>query len=277
MSGPIVIKIGGSLLESMERKTALWREISHANACGAAESGLIICHGGGGAVDKHLKAQGLTSEKRDGIRVTPKEHLETVTGVLAGVVNTQLVASLRANGVPAVGLTLADAGTVVMTTDNRHGTDLGCVGRVVSHDGSVFHALLSAGFVPVVASIGVDDQGQILNVNADDAAEGVAASVNAESLLLLTDVPGVLDANGQLLSRLGVDEIPGLVSSGVVVGGMAAKVNAAAACAQRLERAVIIAHERDVGAILDGDQSVGTRVSDSRVRTQPIGVQPIGE
>lgn len=276
MNSPIVVKFGGSVLDSIMSKHELWHVLGSAHAARPVGAGLIVCHGGGRSVDAHLEALGLTTQKRDGVRITPPEQIEAVVGVLAGVLNTQLVAALRACGIQAVGVTLADAGTVAVGLEDRLGPGLGLVGRVTCGDGSLFGDLLRAGYVPVVASIGSDGDGQLLNVNADDAAEGVAASVDAQALILLTDVPGVVGADGDVIPCLTVDEVPGLIASGVVSGGMAAKVRAASASAERLGRPVLIGHERDADLLVSNQEGCGTRIEPSRVRTQPTGTHPVG-
>lgn len=263
MSGPVVVKIGGVALDEIGRMADLWRTLGAAHAAG----GLIVVHGGGKSVDRQLAALGFESSKRDGVRITPPEQIETIVGVLAGVVNTQLVAALRGYGAPAVGVSLADAGTVVVGEEDRLGPGLGCVGRVVSGDGTLFATLLEGGFLPVVSSIGVSTDGALLNVNADEAAEGVAECVGAEALVMLTDVAGVLDADGGLVSRLDAGEVETLIASGVIRGGMAAKVRAASAVAERLAMPVRIGDVNEAAELVGGRAGVGTLVEPTRART----------
>ncbi len=279
MSGAIVVKVGGSVLDEIGHKPGLWDAIGavHAFRRDEGHGGVIVCHGGGRAVDAQLAALGHETTKIDGVRATPIEQVDAVVGVLGGVVNTRLVAALRSRGANAVGVTLADAGTVVVADEDRLGPDLGCVGRVVSGDGSLFTTLFTGGFLPVVASIGMTGDGQLVNVNADEAAEGVAASVDAQTLVILTDVAGVLDADGGLIDSISVGESLELIESGVVVGGMAAKVRAAAGAVKRLGRVVVIGGVCEAADLIAGRPGVGTRIEPMRLRTEPTGVIPVGE
>lgn len=269
MSGPVVVKIGGAPLDEVGQSRVLWKTLAEAHASGG---GLIICHGGGKSVDRHLAALGFETAKRDGVRVTPPEQIDAVVGVLAGVVNTRLVAALRAHGANAVGVTLADAGTVTVGLEDRLGGGLGCVGRVLEGDGSLLKTLLAGGYLPVVSSIGADAAGGLLNVNADEAAEGIAACVDARALVLLTDVAGVLDADGAVVARIDSGEVESLISSGVVRGGMAAKVRAACGAAERLGRPVRIGDVGDAERLVAGVAGVGTVIEPTRARMSPAGV-----
>jgi acetylglutamate kinase len=279
VTGAIVVKVGGSVLDEIAHMPGLWDAIGAVHAFRRDEGlgGLIVCHGGGRAVDAHLAALGHETVKIDGVRATPPEQVDAVVGVLGGVVNTRLVAALREHGAQAVGVTLADAGTVVVADEDRLGPGLGCVGRVVSGDGSLFETLLDGGFLPVVASIGMAEDGRLMNVNADEAAEGVAASVDAEMLVMLTDVAGVLDADGDLIEMISADDALSLIESGVVAGGMAAKVRAASGAAMRLGRAVLIGSVGDAADLISGRIGVGTRIEPMRVRTEPTGTIPVGD
>ena len=278
MTGPIVIKLGGRALDEADTRAELWDAIARLGA--DAPGGLVILHGGGSAVDAHLARLGLASERRAGLRVTPDDHIGEVVGVLRGRVNTQLVGLLAARGVRAVGLGLSDGGACVCVKHEPGGVDLGRVGRVgrvepggapAPGDGALWRRLLGGGFVPVISSIGLDSAGLPLNVNADDAALGVARVLGASVLVLLTDVPGILDGSGSLLSETDTEHIERLIASGVISGGMIPKARAAAAGADASGVPTVIASwsQCDRLAGLARAEPVGTRVLPTR--PTPVG------
>jgi acetylglutamate kinase len=221
---PLVIKLGGALLDDARGQAPFFAALA---GLIRREASVILVHGGGAGVDRHLARLGLASEKRDGIRITPPAHMEEIAGVLAGRMNARLVGALRAMGVNAVGLTLADGGTAEAVASRRFAFDAGRVGEVTGGDPHLAHTLLRAGCTPVYSSIAMDAQGGLLNVNADDAAAAVARIVRAARLVLLTDVPGVLDASGAVLPELDRAAVERLARQGAITGGMLAKVRGA--------------------------------------------------
>lgn len=259
--GPYVVKVGGAALDRPESAAPLWRALADMQA--VAPGGVVLVHGGGAAVDRHLSRLGLVSERRAGLRVTPPEQIGEVVAVLAGAVNTTLVGVLVAMGVRAVGLTLGDGGlTRCEAMRGPGGEDLGRVGRPVDGDPRLIRVLAREGFLPVLSSIGLDAHGGALNVNADDGASGVARVVGARGVVLLTDVPGVLDASGGLIDELTGDEAEALVSSGVVRGGMIVKVRAAVRVAQESGIPAVIASwdsPSDLVRVARGERA-GTRI-----------------
>ena len=265
MSGPVVVKVGGSALEA--GGDDLWSAIASA----AARTPLVLVHGGGAAVDERLGAHGFTSERVGGLRLTPPEQIGIVAGALAGEMNTAVVSKLNALGGRAVGMTLIDGGQNLCINAGLAENDR--VGRVtdVSVEGrgdSLFGLLLGSGFLPVVASIGADDGG-LLNINADDAAEAVAVGLRASRLVLLSDVAGVLDARGERVSSIDSEAIDELVARGVVTGGMEAKVRAAARASEGLGGPVVIASWEDAAAVLSGGSGSGTIVNGAREAAAP--------
>lgn len=272
MSAPIVVKIGGRALDEAASRPALWDAL--AGLALESRAGLVLVHGGGSAVDAHLARLGLASERRAGLRVTPEEQIDEVVAVLRGRVNTQLVGLLGSRGRRAVGLGLSDGGACLCVKHEPDGIDLGRVGRVQTRgkaDGELWRLLLAGATTPVISSIGLDDLGRPLNVNADDAALGVAQILGAEALVLLTDVPGILDADKGLIDEIDADGIERLIASGVIGGGMIPKARAAAAGAEASGVPTIIASwdapER-LGALARGGHA-GTRVVSRRRR--PVG------
>lgn len=251
---PIVVKIGGALLEEPALADgAPHPSIAALAALHASErargGGLVVVHGGGLAVDRHLARLGLETQRIDGIRVTPPEVVEEIVGVLAGRMNTRLVGILAACGALPVGLSLGDGGLCRCAKARRYAFDPGAVGEIVDGDPTIARTLLRGGFLPVVSSIGFSERGEPLNVNADDAAAAIARIVGAEELLLLTDVPGVLDRDGSVIPELDRSAIDRLVAEGVVTGGMIAKVRGALDAAEAAGLPVAIASWKDASRI----------------------------
>jgi acetylglutamate kinase len=226
----MVVKIGGAAIDDPARADSLWAAIVDAHRVLAGQ--LILVHGGGGAVDRHLDRLGMKSERRDGIRVTPREQIDEVVAVLAGRVNKAIVGAIQQRGVPAMGLCLGDGNTATTTKASGYSFDPGFVGQVTGGNPSLLAALMAGGFLPVLCSIGLAADGSPLNVNADDAAAAIAQIVRASRLVLMTDVPGVLDAHRRPLSRLTPAEVESLITAGTISGGMIPKTRAAARAAQ---------------------------------------------
>lgn len=269
-TGVMVVKVGGAAIESPLHCEPLWAALARIHDSDVAR--IVLVHGGGAAVDRRLGSLGLQSQRREGIRITPPEHIDHVVEVLAGSTNLSLVSSLRRHGAKAVGLTLADGGTSTATKTTRYAFDPGCVGEITGGDSRLLQLLLVAGFLPVLSSIALDEAGRPLNVNADDAAAGIAAILDARDLVLLTDVPGVRDAGGALIPDLNVDEITRLIETGVIHGGMIVKVRAAAEAAQRSGRSVIIAswdRSEDIERLARGERA-GTRVHPTGMRSPDL-------
>jgi acetylglutamate kinase len=237
----VVVKISGKPVAEPERASGLWRDLA-----GGAQR-LVLVHGGGRQVDTLLERLGEPVSRRDGIRLTPPSQMPLIAGVLAGEVNQTLVGLLRSAGARPVGLSLASFGVAQCEVDPAYG---GRVGRVLPGGCETLAALLHAGCVPVVSSIGCDRAGGLLNINADDAAAGIALGLRAARLVLLTDVPGVLDPSGRTIASVSSESIEGLIAAGVVTGGMAAKVRAACALADRAGCEVVIASWSDAAAAI---------------------------
>ncbi|MEO1009357.1 MAG: acetylglutamate kinase [Planctomycetota bacterium] len=244
----IVLKLGGSGVDA-----AIAREpILDAIAGLAEHERLVLVHGGGEAVSRRMAALGIERRKVQGLRVTDDAAIGEVVATLAGLVNHQLVAALRAHDIDAAGLTLTGAGLRCLRRQPVGGVDLGHVGVVAPNgeggDALALDALLGAGIVPVVSCIGADDDGAPLNVNADDAAAGVADVLGAAQLALLTDTPGVLQRDGRAIERLDRPTAEALIESRVIEGGMVPKVRAALDLSARLRSPVRIASWRDTAS-----------------------------
>jgi acetylglutamate kinase len=219
----ILIKIGGTLLEDEATQQSLARQIG---AAAGLNHQIVVVHGGGKQITRFLEKRGAASTFVDGLRVTTPEVLDAVVQVVGGAVNTRLVAALARCGVLSVGLSGMDAGVVQA---EQMSPNLGSVGRVTGSNPALPRVLLKHGYVPVVACIGGDAQGNLYNINGDQMAVACARSLGADLLLFLTDVKGVMDREGRVLTRLTPGECGELISSGVARGGMQAKLEAAVA------------------------------------------------
>ena len=229
MTAPVVIKIGGRALDEAASRGPLWNAL--ASLAREHAGGVVVVHGGGSAVDAHLARLGMFTARAEGLRITPPEQMDEVAAVLAGRVNTLLVGLLLAAGANAVGLRLGDAHAARCALHRPGGEDIGRVGTVVGGEGGVWRALLHAGCTPVLSSIGFDERGGALNVNADAAAAAVARTLHAHALVLLTDVPGVRGPDGETIAETDAAHAESLIDAGVITGGMIPKARAAAATA----------------------------------------------
>ncbi len=248
-----VVKVGGAFLDDPEQAKPLLQYLHEQ----AQEQPVVIVHGGGNAVESLLKELGQSSEKIDGLRVTPEHQIDYVVGALAGTVNKTLCGLAISMGLNPVGLSLADGR---MAHSQAISDRLGRVGEVHSGDATLLTLLLSHNFLPVVSSIGADQQGRLLNINADQAATALAKTLQAD-LYLLSDVPGVLDENKSLLTSLDDQQLQQLIDTGVVRDGMVVKVNAAMEAAQALGCPVTIASWRTPQGLLSaGSCASGTRI-----------------
>ena len=223
MAEVIVIKIGGATLGSNDTTV---EDIVSLQQQGKR---LVVVHGGGKLITEWLGKQKIATRFVRGERVTDKATLEVATAVLAGLANKELVAAINSLGGWAVGICGVDGALLQVRMSN---VELGYVGEVVKVDTVPLKALLQAGYVPVVATVGLhafDRPGeapQILNINGDLAAGEIAAAVGAERLIFLTDVAGVGDKSGKLLTRLSASEAEALIAAGIASGGMIPKIKA---------------------------------------------------
>ena len=257
--GTIVVKIGGSTLGSHD--TTL-EDLVALQGQGVQP---VVVHGGGRTISEWMERQGVRPRFVRGLRVTDEPSLDIVVAVLSGVVNKDIVASILALNGRAVGLSGVDGG---MLRAEVMDPELGLVGNVVEVSPEPARALMKAGFMPVIAPVAVRSPeeagthgGSLLNVNADTAAGEVALALGAERLVFLTDVPGVMDSSRRVMPRLTRRQAGGLMSSGVVAGGMVPKIGA---CLRALDDvgSTHIVDGREPHAlrdVLDG-ADLGTRV-----------------
>ncbi len=231
-----IIKIGGELLETPHDLRSVVEHVRRA----AQDGPLVVVHGGGRELSAEVARRGGTPQLVDGIRVTDADALAAAVGILAGTINTRLVAALGAAGVRAVGLSGVDGALLRSRRAPRARAqsgimvDLGHVGQPVPEgDTAVLRVLCDNAFVPVVASLGVDAEGHVLNVNADVAASHLAIALRAGRLYVLGGTDGVFDAAGATIATLSHADAEALVGSGAARDGMAAKLEActrASAC-----------------------------------------------
>jgi len=254
MTKPLVIKIGGAILEKEGALANLLAVITKLKT-GAK---VVLVHGGGCVVDEMLAQAGFTTVKKHGLRVTPKEQIGLISGALAGTVNKSIVATANSMHLPAVGLSLAD-GDMIACTKSELGLDE--VGVPSPKSSQLLDGLLNSHFLPVISSIGALANGDLVNVNADDAAVAICQLLNAD-LLLLTDVNGVKNGDGEYLSSLNNEQAKRLIEQGVIAGGMTAKVNAALQAANQLRRSIAVASWQSPEQIIEllSGQGVGTQI-----------------
>jgi acetylglutamate kinase len=227
--GPVLLKIGGELLEDDVRMKATARVVARI----AEKTKLVVVHGGGKEIDAALAHAAIPKHQVDGLRITDESTLQVVVSVLAGTINTRFVAAINAARGRAVGLTGADAGVGPVKPAKPHRAtngelvDLGLVGEpIAAPDATLIETLVRAGFVPVIACVGADKTGRLYNVNADTLAGHVAARLKASRLIIAGGTAGVLDANGSTLCTLDAADIDDMISAGTATAGMVAKLRA---------------------------------------------------
>jgi len=256
----VLVKLGGTLLDEEPSRRRLAAEIAQAQRPGLE---MVVVHGGGRQMTRFLAERGVESRFVNGLRVTTPEVLDAVLKVFAGTVNHQLLAALVQAGTRPVGLTGIDA---ALLEAEPLDPALGAVGRPARCNPEVLSVLASNGFLPVVACVGGDRQGNIYNVNADQMATALAAGFGCRHVLFLTDVQGVLDANKQILPSLTQAESEQLIAKGVATGGMQAKLEAAHQALRNGVGEVSIAPGLEPGILgrLLAGEAIGTRLAASR-------------
>jgi acetylglutamate kinase len=269
MARPVVLKLGGELLEEASTLAAISRAIARISR----RVRLIVVHGGGKEIDTALAQAAIPKHQVDGLRITDERTLEVVVAVLAGSINTRLVAAINAAGGRAVGLTGADAGIGPVRPAPPHRAtsgelvDLGLVGVPVPGRGApLLDALMRSGFVPVIACIGSAKDGRLFNVNADTLAASLAARIKAARLIFAGGTAGVLDASGQTIAQLTAGAVDELIASGTATAGMIAKLRASRQASSSGVRDIAIADGRGprLTALIGGtapSRGAWTRVS----------------
>ena len=269
----IVIKYGGNAMVDEELKRGFARDVVLMKLVGMNP---VVVHGGGPQIGSLLERIGKKSEFVDGLRVTDRETIDVVEMVLGGLVNKSIVALINAQGGRAVGLSGKDGGMIqarkLLLRQGQSGSDgevvdIGQVGEIEQIDPAVVDTLDQANFIPVIAPIGAGADGKAYNINADTVAGSLAVTLKAEKLILLTNTPGVLDSDDQLLELLSETEAQNLIEQGVISGGMLPKVQCALEAVAGGVRTATISDGRVPHATLletVTDRGVGTQIGESR-------------
>ncbi len=267
----VVIKYGGHAMVDAALAEQFCADVVQLKLSGIHP---VIVHGGGPQIGRMLEKLGIASRFEDGLRITCAQTVEVAEMVLSGSVNKQVVNCIRKVGGKAAGISGKDAGLCTARKLQRKKTDpvsgiekiidLGYVGEPVAMDTEIIDVLARSDVIPVVAPIAVSEDGETLNINADTFAGALAGALKAKRLLLLTDVMGVLDADGNLLSELTPEEVERLIADGVISGGMIPKVRSCVEVVNSGVEGVIILDGRVPHAVLlelFTARGVGTRIS----------------
>lgn len=228
----LVIKYGGNAMTSESLKAEVMRDLVLLRMVGIK---VVLVHGGGPEISEMLKRLQIPTKFVDGLRYTDKETAEVVRMVLAGKVNKSLVDQLETAGGKAVGISGMDGHMLVCSKQDEK---LGFVGKIESIDTRIITDLLEKDYIPVISTVGCDREGNVYNVNADTAAASIAGELQAESLILMTDIKGLLadkDDESSLIKRVFVSDIQSLVKQGIISGGMIPKVDC---CKEAIRRGV---------------------------------------
>lgn len=269
----IVVKYGGNAMKNAELKNAFAREVVMLKALGTDP---VVVHGGGPQIGEMLERLNIESRFVQGMRITDASTMDVVQMVLGGLVNKEIVTLINQNGGKAIGITGKDGQFIKakrlkvsrqapeMTT--REIIDIGHVGQVENINTEVISMLQGSNFIPVVAPVGVDDSGASYNINADLVAGRLAEELKAEKLLLLTNTAGLLNRDGELLTRLSVEQVGQLIADGTIYGGMLPKIQCALSAVQngvnkahiidgRVPHAVLLEllTDRGIGTLITGD------------------------
>lgn len=266
----IVVKYGGNAMTDPELESSFARDVVLLKTVGLHP---VVVHGGGPQVDNLLKELGRESDRIDGMRVTTKSTMDVVEMVLGGSVNKSIVSLINKHGGRAIGLTGKDANLIcakklLMTKTDEQGNssdiDLGFVGEVVSVNKDVIMMLIRSNFIPVIAPIGVDNEGNSYNINADLVAGKVAEFLHAEKLMLLTNIKGVMNKEGNVVTGLTPKKVAEMIEDGTISGGMIPKIQCALdAVLGGVKSAVIVDGRVPNATLLEifTNEGVGTLIS----------------
>lgn len=238
----IVVKYGGNAMTSDELKSAVMSDVVLLSLVGIK---VVLVHGGGPEINEMLDKIGKESKFINGLRYTDEETMDIVQMVLCGKVNKNLVALLQQSGGKAIGLCGMD-GSMIQAKKKKGDVDLGLVGEITKIDPTPILNALDNGFIPVISTVGVDENSQAYNINADTAAAKIAAELNAENLILMTDIRGLLrdkDDENTLIPVVTVSDVPNLIKQNIISGGMIPKIEC---CVEAIRRGV------DRSFIIDG-------------------------
>lgn len=261
----LVIKYGGNAMTEAVLKEGFAKDVALLKLVGINP---VVVHGGGPQINAMLEKTGKQGEFVQGMRVTDGETMDIVEMVLGGHVNKEIVSLLNRHGGKAVGISGRDghcirARKLAMNDAEGKTVDIGQVGEIESVDCTLIHQLSQAGYIPVIAPIGTGANGEAFNINADLVAAAVAKALNAEKLVMMTNITGVLDKQNRLLTRLTAADINALAADGTLSGGMLPKIASALEAAENGVRAVHIIDGRVPNVLLleiFTDQGIGTMI-----------------
>lgn len=254
-----VMKCGGSTLAALP--DSFFEDLRELQGSGVQP---VIVHGGGPAISGNLAKLGIESSFVNGLRVTTEEVLDVVEMTLAGSINKAIVRRIQGSGGQALGLSGVD-GNLITARPVANSDEVGQVGEVTEVKAEIIKGILALGYIPVIAPIGVDAGGQRYNINADTAAGAVASFVESPSMIVVTDVPGIMrtiDGQKVVLPSVTVAQIEEMIASGEIYGGMIPKVRAAMDCIQGSVSAVVIVDGKEpqvLSRVLRGEK-LGTRI-----------------
>ncbi len=267
----VVVKYGGSAMLDEKLQEAVIKDVALLKLVGMHP---IIVHGGGKEISKWLGYMGKESEWVEGLRVTDEDTIEVAEMVL-NKVNKHLVQMMEKVGVKAAGISGKDGGTMICEKKTVNGQDIGFVGEVVEVNSELIDTLIENDFVPIIAPIGMDENCQAYNINADDAASAVAKSIKAEKLAFMTDIEGVcIDPNdpSTLISVLSLEDARNLINDGIIGGGMIPKIrNCVEAVEQGVNRVHILDGRREHCLLLEffTRKGIGTAIINNHVSLYP--------
>lgn len=243
----IVIKYGGNAMTDETLKSSVMNDVAVLSAFGMK---IVLVHGGGPEISDISKKMGIRTRFVNGLRYTDKDTAEIALMALAGKVNKTLVDMIETHGGKAVGLSGQDGHMLIC---EKQSEDLGFVGKINTVNSKVISDLLDLGYIPVIAPIGCDGEGNIYNINADTAASAIAGALGAEVLLLMTDIKGLMenkDDPDSLIKEVYVSDIPALVKQGIISGGMIPKIECCKDAIRRGVKTVFITDGRVCHSIL---------------------------
>lgn len=258
----VVIKYGGNAMINETLKISVMKDLVELTLKGIK---VVLVHGGGPEISSMLEIMGKETRFINGLRYTDAETAEIAAMVLAGKVNKSLVSLIQFYHGKAVGICGLDGGMLQVEKLQRE-VDLGFVGDIKTVDTAVITMAVNNGFIPVIATIGADKEGQIYNINADTAAGFIAAALKADRMIAMTDVRGLLmekDNDDTLIKEIGVSKVPGLIEKGIISGGMIPKIQSCAEVVKSGVREVSIIDGRIEHSILIAllsDEAIGTSI-----------------
>jgi len=260
----VVIKLGGNAMIDEKLKQNFARDVILLKQVGAHP---VIIHGGGPQITSHLKKLGIESKFADGMRITDENSVHIIEMVLGGLINKDIVKTITALGGKAVGLSGKDGGLIrakkIIGTGEFKDVDFKNTGTVQSIDPEVVNLLDGSAFIPVIAPIGIGDDGETYNINADIVAGKIAHILQASKYIILTDTKGILDSEEKLIQSINTEGVKGLIKTGIISKGMLPKVNSALeAVSSGVEHVQIIDGTVDHSVLLElfTDEGIGTMI-----------------